>query len=213
MPEFIQIIGFAPAIVEKGLLDGLSMEEIDALKPKRATSRMLVSRLQNGAEVKLSERKVREMMQFTVCDLAQQSDIDAIVLFCTGDFPRIDAKVPILYPSSIVKSVVSSILYSKEQTKRRIGIIAPVSEQFGMLNQKWHRVADNIAFDALSPYTASDDDIFHCAKRVSALDLDLVVLDCMGYTGQTKAELAKQIHVPIILPRSILARVTAEVLA
>ena len=211
--EFVQVMGYTPRIVERGLLDGLPSEEIAALRPRRATSQTLVSRLQNGAEVKLSEWRIRKMMPLAIRDLAQQGDIDAIVLFCTGEFPRVSTKIPILYPSSIVKSVVSSVLFSKERARRRIGIVAPVPEQFGMLNQKWRSIAGTVALDALSPYTASEEEIYSCGKRISKLDLDLVVLDCMGYTGQTKAKLAKQIHTPIVLPRSILARVTAEVLA
>jgi protein AroM len=211
MPEFVKIMGYAPRIVERGLLDGLGSEEIKALRPSRPTSKTLVSRLRNGAEVKLSEQRIRKLMPLAIRDLAQQDEIDAIVLFCTGEFPRVDAKIPILYPSSIVKSVVSSILFSKKRASRRIGIIAPVPEQFGMLNQKWRSIAGTVALDALSPYTASEDEIRNCGKRFS--ELDLVVLDCMGYMGQTKAKLAEQIHAPILLPRSILARVTAEILA
>ncbi len=58
---------------------------------------------------------------------------------------------------------------------------------------------------------ACEDEIRNCGKRFS--ELDLVVLDCIGYTGQTKAKLAEHADLPNVLPRSVLARVAAEILA
>lgn len=82
-----------------------------------------------------------------------------------------------------------------------------------MLARKWRDAGCALAFETLSPYTGSAAEIERCAERVAMLRCDMIVLDCIGYTEKIRSAFASAARVPIILPRTLLARVTAELLA
>jgi protein AroM len=142
----------------------------------------------------------------------ERRGVDIIVLFCTGAFPPVASKVPVLYPSAIVGAVVSVILSSRKGSGVRLCIVAPAREQFSMLAQKWDGTGATLLFESLSPYTSGDSDILACADRVARLQCDMIVLDCIGYTEKIRSVFASVARAPVILPRSLLARVAAELL-
>lgn len=41
------------------------------------------------------------------------------------------------------------------------------------------------------------------ARSIQSLNVDLVILDCIGYSEQMKEELQSFIKVPILLPRTL----------
>lgn len=61
---------------------------------------------------------------------------------------------------------------------------------------------------ASSPY--EELNIEDTAKELKAKGVDLLVLDCMGYTEQHKRRVKSATDLPVILSRSIVARVAAE---
>lgn len=81
-----------------------------------------------------------------------------------------------------------------------------------MLAEKWRGAGCALAFESLSPYTSVPDEIAHCAERVARVESDVVVLDCIGYTEKMRAAFTAALDIPVILPRSLLARIVAEVM-
>jgi len=212
LQDFVDALGFLPSFEQTGLLDNLSRGEIAALAPRGPADQTLVTRLRDGTEVKLSERRAVEMLPRAVKDMEQRS-VDFMVLFCTGEFPPVESKVPVLYPSAIVGAVVSAILSSRKNDGGRLCIIAPAREQFSMLARKWESSGCDLLFEALSPYISGEPEILDCAGRVARLQCDMVVLDCIGYTEKIRKIFAQATGKPVILPRSLLARVAAEIAA
>jgi len=212
LPDFIGALGYKPHIEQRGLLDELTEKAIVSLAPVNVLDETLVTRLRDGTEVKLSEKRVIEMLPQAVAYL-EGKDVDLIVLFCTGEFPPITSRVLILYPSVIVGSVVSALFSSTKSRDRKLCVVAPAKEQHDMLAKKWRCAGVALAFETLSPYTSGSAEIAQCAERAAKLQCDMIVLDCIGYTEKIRSVFASVSHVPVILPRALLARVTAELLA
>jgi protein AroM len=212
LPDFIAALGYEPIIEQRGLLDDLSMHAIESLAPRSALDEILVTRLRDGTEVKLSEKRLIEMLPQAV-EYLERKGVDVIALFCTGEFPPVESRVPVLYPSLVLSAVVRSLFLSRKNRAHTLCVVAPVKEQFGMLAKKWSGIGCALAFESLSPYTSLPDEIAHCATRVARLESDLVVLDCFGYTEKMRATFTAALDIPVILPRSLLARIVAEVMA
>lgn len=200
-----------PSFEQLGLLDGLSCEGIASLAPRGPDDQTLVTRLRDGTEVKLSEKSAVERLPWAVAEM-EHRDVDFIVLFCTGEFPPVESKVPVLYPSAIVGAVVSAVFSSKKNGGARLCVIAPASEQIPMLARKWGTAGVTLLFESLSPYTSGDSEILDCAERVAQLRCDMVVLDCIGYTEKVRKIFTKVTDKPVMLPRTMLARIAAEIM-
>ena len=211
LPDFIKVLGFLPSIEQRGLLDDMSKEEIASLAPHENEDQTLVTRLRDGTEVKLSEKRVIEMLPQAVEDLENRK-VDFIILFCTGEFPAVDSKVPVLYPSIIVGSLVSAIFSPRKDKSSRLCVIAPAREQIPMLALKWEKTGCSLLFESLSPYTSIESEIINCAQRVAQLNCDMIVLDCIGYTEEIRRIFTEVAQKPVILPRALLARITAELI-
>jgi protein AroM len=66
---------------------------------------------------------------------------------------------------------------------------------------------------AASPYTADAADRDQAIEALRDWGADLVVLDCLGFDRSMKARAAAIAGVPMILPRTVLARTLAELAA
>ncbi|HNV37447.1 MAG TPA: AroM family protein [Rectinema sp.] len=212
LEDFTNVLGFMPKIEQKGLLDNLSNREIESLAPDSNEDNILVTRLKDGSETRLSERKAIERLPKAVKDL-EESNVDIIVLFCTGEFPPLSSKVPILYPSEIVRSLVLAFFSSRINVQKRLCVVAPTSKQIPMLANKWQIPGLELFFESLSPYTSSESEVLKCAQIIDKFECDMIVLDCIGYTEKIRKLIAKVTGKPVILPRSILARILAEIVS
>lgn len=212
LPDFLAALGFAPRIEQKGLLDGLGPEEIASMAPAGAGDGVLVTRLRDGSEARLSEGKVAWMLPQAVKFLEGRG-VGLVALFCTGEFPPVESEVPVLYPSAIVGAVVSALFASAGADRRRLCVVAPAEEQYPMLARKWESTGCGLLFESVSPYASTDSEVLACAGRAARLSCDMVVLDCFGFTEKARRVFAEATGKPVILPRTLLARVVAEMLA
>jgi protein AroM len=78
---------------------------------------------------------------------------------------------------------------------------------------KWAATGLEVFTESVSPYTASEADWHDAADRLADKKPDLVVMDCLGFNERARAIFRDVTGVPTILPRSILGRVTGELLA
>src|SRR5699024_5499162 len=120
---------------------------------------------------------------------------------CTGDFPSLITKKPILYPDKILNHLVKAVM-----NEGKIGIIIPLEEQKETLIKKW--TGFEVDAEAATPYEASD--IRGAASKLKERGAELIVLDCIGYSEEHKIEAKKGSNLPVILPRTLLARVAME---
>ncbi len=208
-PEFRGALGEGVDLVEAGALDHLSPSEIAALAPQEGDD-LLVSRLRDGAEVQLAEHHVIDLVQRRVTEITQRHDaqdqsLDLVVLLCTGSFPKLRSSVPLIFPDRLLCNVAQAVAPGG-----RIACIAPSPDQRGLTERKWADVAGELIFAAVSPYSAGHDECVAVARDVAAAEPDLIVLDCLGFGMAMKQLIRSVTRAPVLLPRTLAARIAAE---
>ena len=187
-------------IVERGCLDELTKEQIERLKPKEREP-FLVTLLRSGSSVQVSREKVTDLLEQHIQEL--ERDVNLIVLLCTGDFTNLQSKKLVIEPGKLIHKLVQGILTKEE----KLGIIIPSSEQIEQTKKKWSDM--NLVVAVASPYE-NPEKLQEAAKTLQAKNVDLTVLDCIGYMRQMKQEVKEITGKPVILSRTIIARVTRE---
>lgn len=204
-PEFLASLGTEAELIQAGALDGLPREEVEKLAPGPADY-MLVTRMNDGSEVTVAAEQIHRRMENGIRRL-EGAGVEIIVLFCTGEFPALHSRCPILKPDLILKHFVESIL-----PRGRLGIMLPSPEQHTAMKNKWLATGLDVVLEAASPYTGGTEDFRTAGSRLAEQKSDLIVLDCIGYTAEMKAIVRKAAGRPVILPRTVLGRVCGELL-
>lgn len=205
IPEMMKFIGEHIEIFEVGALDGLTLEEIEKFVPE-GDDYVLISKLRDGTSVKFSERHILPRLQNCI-DKLENEGVDVILFICTGVFPDIfKSTVPILYPQKIIHGVVPNLL-----DKGKLAIITPDKDQVKQSQEKWGEVVPNVEVVAASPYT-KEDELPEAIDILKESEASIVVMDCMGYTGEMKKRVADETGKMVVLSRTIVARVIGEIL-
>ena len=199
-PSLQRILGSNVDIIERGGLDRFKDEELHIIAPDESEV-TYISRLRSGKSVKIGKTKLLPLLQEELNCL--ESKVDIVLMLCTGDFPTLKIQKPILYPDKILTNTVKAIL-----NKGKLGLIIPLEEQRESLVQKWNGLDLGLEIGVASPYIESD--IKGEAARLKDKGVSMIVLDCMGYNEKHKQQAHKGSFLPVILPRTLLARITQE---
>jgi protein AroM len=203
--DIADILGPDVMTIECGALDGLTSTEISEMKPS-PEEHLLVSRLRDGSEVRISHEKVVRLVNNCISKVQKQADI--VVLLCTGEFKELHADKLLIMPSDLLFRVVQSIL-----PQGVVGILVPSPLQFDDMMTKWKREGLEIVLESLSPYQETDEaQIKAVASRFTQANADLLVLDCIGYSAKLSRTLKELTGLPVILARTLVARVVREML-
>ncbi len=193
-------------LLEAGALDGLTREEIAAFAPEEGDY-ILVSRLTDGSSVTFAERHILPLLQQRIEEL-EAAGCAVILCFCTGTFPPdIQTKsIPLLYPRDMLERLVP--LLTKEKS---VLCLTPDASQREQAKEHWLPYLNEVAVLPVSPY--GDYAAVEAAAKV-AKDMpgELIILDCIGYTKEMKDLFVQMTGKKAVLPRTLLARVAAELL-
>ena len=183
-------------VVEYGLLDDLNAKRIDSLEPQGQETR-LVSRLRDGRQVILSERKISELLPKAIESMHRDMHMEAVGVLCTHEFPEIEFSCPVIFPAESMKFQID-----KTKIVQKLGVVVPLENQIVMTEQKWGNKKTFVV--SKSPY--GDVKIWHdVADILIAEKIGTVILDCIGYTLKDRNEIQGLLDAPILLPRTILA--------
>lgn len=199
-PSVQGILGDDVLIQEAGGLDRFTDDEVEQVAPIPGDT-TYVSRMRNGKQVKISKSKLMPLLQEELAQL--EREVSVVIMLCTGDFPDLKSTKPILYPDKILNSTVQAVM-----SRGKLGIIIPLAEQKDSLGKKWKHF--EVIAEAATPYEESD--VIGAAKRLKEQGAAMIVLDCIGYNEQHKEEAIKGSGLPVILPRTLVARIAAEYL-
>lgn len=205
IPEFLAAVGASVELLQKGALDGLGAREIRNLAPQ-AGDYVLVTRLRDGTEVSVAEERILDRMRLHLREL-EEAGASLVVLFCTGEFPALESRIPVLRPNLILENLASSVFAGG-----RLCAVVPSAGQIDAMRMKWSRRGFVTEVEVLSPYSSSPEEIQKVAVRAAQRSCDLVVLDCIGYSGAIKAVFREACGKPVLLPRTVLGRVVAEMI-
>lgn len=202
VPEIKEVLGDVKVeVVECGALDKLSKDEIRALAPGEGEY-VLVTRLRDGTEVRVAREKILPLMQRCIDSL--EPLVDMVGLLCTGEFPELKSRKLLVEPSDLLLKVVESLRVS------RLGVVIPDPKQVDLTRRKWGHVAPDLKIISVSPYTGTLEDLRKASEGLS--DRDLIVLDCIGFSTEAKRVVAAASGKPVLIPRTLMARVLRELL-
>jgi protein AroM len=126
-------------------------------------------------------------------------------LMCAGNFPDLTSPIPVLYPSRLLSGVARAVC-----RENRIGIVLPNAGQVGAAVAHWREQG----FDP-TPAVASPKEPAALPKAAKALadpDLELIVMDCMGFPPDEARRMRMFCGRPVLCPQGILPRIMAEML-
>jgi protein AroM len=189
------MLGQSIDMVEKGALDGLTKNEIERLAPK-AGDYVLVTRLRDGTSVKVARRRVMPRVQKCIEEL-EGMDVDFNVLLCTGEFHRLKAKKPLIMPEALITNVVLCIRGGK------IGVVVPEREQIPSVKRKWRKKGVSVVIGCANPY-GDVKGLEEAALFLAGENVDLVVLDCIGFTPKAGEIFRRLTRKPVLLPQVLL---------
>ncbi len=202
IPEMLPVLEGSVELIQAGGLDGLTREEIEAFRPS-GNDHILVSRLRDGTSVTFGESHILPRLQNCIHDLEQQG-VSLILFLCTGEFPEtFQSHVPLIFPSRILTSVVPAIF-----PRCRLAVITPSPDQIPQVTARWAPLSARVTVAAASPYDGPA--AVSAALKTIPDDADLVLLDCIGYTMEMKRMASMQTRKPVILPRTLIARLLRE---
>src|SRR5215831_14063389 len=176
--ELREVLGAALPIELVGALDGLTRAEIDRLTP-RDSDDTLFTKLPSGDGVVISKAAVARHAQVQLDRFAARG-VDVTLMCCTGAFPGLTARGPVVLPSAVLTSLAAALLPGG-----RLGVFTPLPEQADQVRHKWVDQPWQIVVEPLLPIHGPAE-LDEAAARMAAHRPDLVILDCMSYTGAMK---------------------------
>lgn len=205
LPGMRSVIGKNVEVIEKGVLDGLSIEEIRTLHPRRGIT-PICTRLADGTQVVVAEEAIIPRVQAKIDELNEQK-VELIVLLCTGHFPRFKSSCLVLESQKIVDRCVEAVASNQHS----LGVLVPLPEQVDSARQHLSHITPRIAVRSASPYGPKDG-ILQAAESLKTEGVDLVVMHCMGYRNEHRSLVRQRTGKPAILSNSIVARTAAELI-
>jgi protein AroM len=196
MNEMKPLLSAQIDVMEYGLLDDLGHDTIESLAPNEQEI-PLVSRLRDGGQALLSERKISELLPDAIKYMKTEMNVEAVGVLCTHEFPKMEFSYPVIFPSERMK------LQIDERTDvQKAGVVVPLENQIEMAHKKWGYKRAFVV--SKSPYEKGKTwkDV---ADVLMEEKVDAVILDCIGYSVQDENALHSLLDVPILLPRTILA--------
>ena len=205
MPGMRQIIGDAVEVVEKGALDGLSLQEIQTFGPENGMT-TVVTRLTDGAQVALGKEKIIPRIQANINELNEEG-VDLIVVLCTGHLPRFESQCLLMRAQKVVDQCVGALINEHDT----LGVLVPIPEQMAPARRNHMHITQNVVAASASPY-GSVEELARAAETFEKNHVDLVVMHCMGFTNDHRSAVRRACPAPVVLANSIVARTAAELI-
>ena len=150
----------------------------------------------------LGESYIIPRLQLCI-DYLEKQGVSLILFLCTGEFPaEFRSNVPLIFPDHILKGLIPAI------GVKNLSVIIPAKAQAEQMPEKWKDCCDSLHITPVSPY-GDPQAVFEAAKDIPA-DTDLILLDCIGYTIEMKERIQALTQKPVLLSRTLVARVIRE---
>ncbi|WP_409181049.1 AroM family protein [Amycolatopsis sp. VS8301801F10] len=194
-------------IVEHGALDGLDAEALAALRPGPGQA-SLATTLAGGRPV-VYRHEAAEPLVGAAVRRAEEDGADVVLLACGGAFGALAHRKPLLRTEILAQQGVRALAGGM-----RVGVLRPLAGQVEEARLAWRRAlgTDQVVVDAVNPFDARPADLAAAAAGLTGR-CDVLVLDCFGFGERMRAAAAREFGGPVLLIRSVAARLTAEFLA
>lgn len=207
VPYLVSRLSRPARVLEGGVLDGLDEREIAALDEGGEELHM-VTRRRDGGSARLAYRQALPRMQRVVDDLVAQG-AELVVILCGADWSAVRAPVPLVNPGVLFPNVVQALAQGK-----RLGVVKPSDGQVARTETQYRELGLEPCVTAAFPY---DERALERADAAGAWlaerEVDMVWMTCVGMGEEMREALRARVDRPVILARSLLARVIDELAA
>jgi len=197
------VVGPGVEVAEYGALDGLGPDGIAELAPRGEQS-VLVTLLRDGRSPILDRARFLPHLQTRLTQIAE-SGAEGVLLLCTGDFPELHASCPLIMPHAALYHAVRGLL----PTGGTLGVLMPLPEQLRAMVSEFAALGVRAVGATASPY-GGPESIRAAASTLRRNGAALVYMDCFGYRASAKQDVRKEVACPVVLARTMAARLTAE---
>jgi protein AroM len=205
-PDIERLFGaYLPGVelIVQGALDGLAAGAVDELAGQTGDYPLLVI-LAAGTTREIAMDRLAPRLS-AAARHAESRGASAAILFCAGDFPDLDCRLPVIYPGRIVPALVGGL-----SRTRRVGVITPNPGQVEPARRHWEAKGFRVSVAVASPKDPGAIDA--AAARMQDPSLELVVLDCMGFAPSAARRMKALARRPVICAQSLVARAAAELI-
>ncbi|MDQ3695197.1 MAG: AroM family protein [Chloroflexota bacterium] len=200
------VLGARVRVVERGALDGLAADDVERLAPA-ADDYRLITLLRDGRSVQVSKRAILERLQAQIEVLEDDEGVDATLMMCTGAFPAFRHRRSLLLPQAALYGATIGMA-----SGGRIGSLTPLATQVAQARDKWRELGVPDAEVVVANPYGDDPTGEVAAASADARDAGAQVLfmDCFGYNLTMKAAARHAFGGPVVLARSLAARLLVE---
>lgn len=207
-PELVALLPKGTKLLERGALDALTPNEISAMAPMDGDV-VLTSRLRDGTAAVMGREPLVARLQTLIDGLEAEADV--LMLACTGEFPSFGHTRPLVEPDLEIRKAVTDRI----SDHGRVGIICPLAEQQeGAVEKFAAGLPPTVQFHTAvaTPYTTGHTALAEAAVSLHDSGVDLIVLDCIGYT-EAMGLLVEDIgNVPVLVSRTVAGQAAATLL-
>jgi protein AroM len=189
-------------VLMAGALDELTLEEIKDFSYAEGEP-VLATASREGVPIVVPAEEVHRRLPDKVRFL-EQGGADIIVVTCTGQFPFLKSRVPLVLPSEVLAHNCLALARDNQ-----VGVLVPLAEQISQLREKWVAIGLDPLFYAVSPFTQKDQ-VAEAGEVLAAQGAGLIIMDCMGYEQWMKDAVRKASGKPVIAARTLLAKIVTE---
>jgi protein AroM len=190
-------------LLVRGALDRLTMPAIDALAASGGEY-PLFTILRDGTTREISLHRLKPLLDERAKDVAAEG-ASVAALMCAGNFPDLVSPIPVLYPSRMLAAVVRGVCRGN-----RIGIVLPNAGQVDVAVAHWREKGFEATAAVASPKEPAA--LPEAARALADPNLELIVLDCMGFPPEEARRMRGLCGRPVLCPQGILPRLMAEML-
>lgn len=188
---------------EYGALDPYTLEECRERFAPKEGSPVLVSRMRDGSQVEMAEEAVIPLVQDCILR-AEAEGAEGTVLFCTGQFPAFRHQKFLLVPQPVIHSMVKAMAGDS-----LIGVLIPDQAQVPQVEELFSSNGVSVTVTPASPYREAGH-IKAAAGILSQQAPAFLYMDCMGYGVSMKEDARLASGLPVVLPRTMIARIINE---
>jgi len=190
-------------LIVRGALDGTPTQAIEEMA-SAGGEYPLFTILRDGTTREISLHRLKPLLDECAKDVAAQGAAVA-ALMCAGNFPDLASPIPVLYPSRVLSAVVRGVCCGN-----KIGIVLPNAGQVGVAVAHWRDKGFEATAAVASPKEPAA--LPEAAQALADPNLELIVLDCMGFPPEEARRMRALCGRPVLCPQGILPRIMAEML-
>ncbi len=206
--EVAAVLGGGFAVVERGALDDLGPGDLARLAPRPGRD-LLVTRLRDGGPVRVAEEAILERLQRQIGRLEDEDGVEATLLLCTGTFPAFRHRRPLLQPQAALHGAALGIAGPD-----RLGAVIPLAEQRPQMARAWRERGAEVVLVEADPYGPEPEAaVERAAAEARARGARVLLMDCFGYDLAMRRAAARAFAGPVLLARSLAARLLLEMVA